>query len=426
MFTNIQPYSKKLHNGLVMKSISSKEDVDRLVSFNKLIHEDEYAARLIRSLILEHPYSKPDYFIFIEDEKEKKIISSLCLIPWIWRFKDVEIRTGEMGFVGTLKDYRNKGLIRSLNERFVELLVRDSFVISHIQGIEYFYKQFGYEYAIPLEGGYRLNLDIIKDPPTKEKENLKFRKATKVDIPILMRLYENSLEQFEIKSTRDQKIWHFLLEINSFWDPTMEMWVILDQNSNIAAYFRITQAGFGKGLILSEVSNLNHIMAQAVLKELRELCKKYNKPFVRLNIHKNTTLSKIAQGLGAIDCGHYAWQIKIVDLKKFVEKMSIIFEERIKESPFEGLSEKFLIDMYRETLEFNFINGKIKDVKLLPYSIENSIIRIPPNLIIPLILGYRSREELSQYNHDFSYDKKHELLIDLLFPKKDSFIYHIY
>ena len=122
MFTKTQPYFKKLDNGLIMRSISSMEDIDRLATFNKLVHGEEIVGRWIKTLIIDHPHTKPDHFIFIEDVAEKKIVSSICLIPWIWHFDEIEIKTGEMGFVGTLQEYRGKGLIRELNKRFIELL----------------------------------------------------------------------------------------------------------------------------------------------------------------------------------------------------------------------------------------------------------------------------------------------------------------
>jgi len=132
-FTKTDPYYKELNKGLIMKSVSSIEDVERLVDFNKLIFsEEESVARLLKVLALEHPYTKPDYFMFIESEHDKKIISSLCFIPSIWHFNNIELKTGEMGIVGSLKEYRNKGLIRQLNERFRELLIRDNFDMSHI------------------------------------------------------------------------------------------------------------------------------------------------------------------------------------------------------------------------------------------------------------------------------------------------------
>ncbi|NGX53123.1 MAG: hypothetical protein KR126chlam5_01436 [Candidatus Anoxychlamydiales bacterium] len=331
-----------------------------------------------------------------------------------------------MGFVGTLKEYRNKGLIRLLNKRFVELLRRDEFIMSHIQGIAFFYKQFDYEYAIPLEGGFRIDPHYIEDTLVGKSQKIKFRKATKIDIPILEIIYEKSALKFDITSIREEQIWNFLLGPALSWDPTMEIWNILDENDNITGYFRITQVGFGEGLILNEVSNLTYVMAQAVLKKLRDLCKKYNKPFIRLNIHQNATLTKVALNLSAINLGHYAWQIKIIDLKKFVEKVSNIFEKRIKSSVFENLTEKILINLYQVAIKLNFIGGKIKNIDLVKFSKDNGLLRIPPSLFIPLVLGYYSREDLVQHHHDFLYNKKDELLIDALFPKVDSFIYSIY
>ena len=81
--------------------------------------------------------------------------------------------------------------------------------------------------------------------------------------------------------------------------------------------------------------------------------------------------------------------------------------------------------MYRDALELNFQDGKIKAVELIHFS-DNFHVQIPPNLIIPFILGYRTREELEQFNHDFRYEAKWQYLIDVLFPKMKSFIYPLY
>ena len=67
------PYIKKLDEKLIMKSIASIEDIDRLSNFNKLVHGEEIVGRLIKTLIIDHPFTKPDHFIFIEDVVEKKM-----------------------------------------------------------------------------------------------------------------------------------------------------------------------------------------------------------------------------------------------------------------------------------------------------------------------------------------------------------------
>ena len=90
------------------------------------------------------------------------------------------------------------------------------------------------------------------------------------------------------------------------------------------------------------------------------------------------------------------------------------------------MSETILIDIYRKTLELQILEGKIGKVTLIPSKGEESHVRIPPNLTIPFVLGYRTREDLLQFHHDFSCQKKWEALIDVLFPRMKSFLYPIF
>ena len=95
-----------------MKSLAGEEDVERLAAFNGAIHGDELPP-MIRTLLLHHPQTRPEHWLFVEDEAEGQVVSSICLIPWTWRYEDVELKAGQMEFVGTLEPYRHRGLIRA-------------------------------------------------------------------------------------------------------------------------------------------------------------------------------------------------------------------------------------------------------------------------------------------------------------------------
>ena len=90
-----------------------------------------------------------------------------------------------------------------------------------------------------------------------------------------------------------------------------------------------------------------------------------------------------------------------------------------------GLTETVFVDVYREALELRIEQGEIKEINTIESQGETSHLQIPPNLVVPFFLGYRSREDLIQYNHDVRclQDKKCEKLIDTLFPKMTSFFY---
>jgi GNAT superfamily N-acetyltransferase len=149
LFTGTTSYQKALQGSLVLKSIASERDVERVAAFHGLIH-DQGVAGMVRELVLHHPNTRPEHWLYVEDKATGQVVSSLCLIPWAWQYQGVEIKTGEMGIVGTLEAYRHRGLIRALVERFKELLREGGYDLSQIQGIPYFYRQFGYEYAMPL------------------------------------------------------------------------------------------------------------------------------------------------------------------------------------------------------------------------------------------------------------------------------------
>jgi predicted acetyltransferase len=424
LFTPTKPYRQELGNELVLKSVAHMEDVERLAAFNGALHDDRVAA-MTRALILHHPNTRPNHWLFVEDESTGQVVSSLCLIPWTWRYEDVELKAGEMGAVGTLESYRHRGLIRAQVARHSELLRQGHYDLSHIQGIPYFYRQFGYEYAIPLEGGWRVEPHLIADAPPHERPRYDFRQATLDDLPVLMRLYDEAASLLSISTVRDEASWRYLFGPSLQTETAAETWLVLDQAELPIGYFRISQHGFGEGLIVSEVSRLSSEAAMAVLRQLKAFTTARGKPYLRLNLPVGSALVQTARHRGAHDLSTYAWQIRLLDVGHLLRKLAPLLERRIAASPFAGLTQNVCLNLYREAFELRFEEGKLIEVEPLGFSNRGDV-RIPPLLAAPLLLGYRSREELAQAHHDVSVRGEWQYLVDVLFPKVASFIYTIY
>ena len=157
---------------------------------------------MTRNLFIHHPNTQKEDLIFVEDTQSGRVVSSLCLIPWTWHYEGVAIPTGEMGIVGTLEEYRQRGLIRAQVEYFKRRLNERGCLLSQIQGIPYYYRQFGYEYALPLEGGLRIEPRYVPAPP--DDTPFTFRLAVLGDIPTLMRLYDEAAQDLAIHAARDE------------------------------------------------------------------------------------------------------------------------------------------------------------------------------------------------------------------------------
>ncbi len=81
-----------------------------------------------------------------------KIVSSLNLIPQTWSYEGIEFGVGRPELVGTLPEFRGKGLVRAQFDEIHKWCIERNMPVQAITGIPYFYRQFGYEMALDLVG----------------------------------------------------------------------------------------------------------------------------------------------------------------------------------------------------------------------------------------------------------------------------------
>jgi predicted acetyltransferase len=77
----------------------------------------------------------------------------MCLIPQTWTYAGVPFGVGRPEAVGTDPDYRRRGLIRMQFEVLHGKSAAMGHLVQGITGIPWYYRQFGYEYALDLDGG---------------------------------------------------------------------------------------------------------------------------------------------------------------------------------------------------------------------------------------------------------------------------------
>jgi GNAT superfamily N-acetyltransferase len=417
-------YRRSLGDDLLLCTATSEEDVEQVAAFNGSIHGPEVGT-MTESLFLYHPATRGRDLFFVKDEERNRVVSSLCLIPWTWRFESVEIPVGELGIVGTSEPYRRRGLIRLQVDAFKDRLRERGCLLSQIQGIPHFYRQFGYEYALPLEGGLRLELRHV---PASPEPSLAFRLATSDDVPILRRLYDEAAQDLGIHTARGEGTWRYLQLRTDGTAMERERWIIQAPGEQVLGYVSVPRYHFGEELTVDEASRLSFEAALAALQHLKELAVEREKPGIRLNLPVNCTLARLGRALAGHDLGTYAWQIHVPDLAALLQALGPVLESRIADSPFAGLTQDVRIDLYRETLALRFEAGQLsQDIKReRGVSKGDVILRCPPLQCIPLILGYRTWQDLHSTHPDVNAPPTWRLLVDTLFPKLISFLYSPY
>ncbi|HRE29529.1 MAG TPA: GNAT family N-acetyltransferase, partial [Anaerolineales bacterium] len=108
--------------------------------------------------------------LIVEDTTTGQIVSTTCLIPQTWTYAGVPFEVGRPELVGTLPEYRNRGLVRRQFEVVHQWCVERGQLVQAITGIPWYYRQFGYEMTVNLSGtriGFGMHVPGLKNGETE-------------------------------------------------------------------------------------------------------------------------------------------------------------------------------------------------------------------------------------------------------------------
>ena len=160
-------------------------DVDAMVELFTEI-QDEPLARWLGDLLSgDHPKVTYSDYTLVEDVPSRRIVSFMGLISQTWSYGGIPFGCGQVEAVVTHPEYRRRGLVRSQIEVLHALSASRGELMQFIFGIPWFYRQFGYEYALHFGGGARIDLDDFPQLARDAKEPYNIRPATSDDLAFL-------------------------------------------------------------------------------------------------------------------------------------------------------------------------------------------------------------------------------------------------
>ena len=163
---------KSLPDGLRLRSLSAgyERDRERLKGLYHLVFRDELDDwdvpdddMWVDSLLSgSHPtITDDDVWVVVDPAKDDMVVSSVLLIPQVWRYDTVEIGVGRPEVVLTHPDYRQRGLVRELMTVTHERSEALGHVIQGITGIGHYYRRFGYAMAVDLDSFASLPMTAV-------------------------------------------------------------------------------------------------------------------------------------------------------------------------------------------------------------------------------------------------------------------------
>ena len=409
---------------LIAKTITEDSEIERLARFSGGIHGEDVAG-MTRELARSHPDSGAMHWLAVVQPSSQEILSTLSLLPWTLTYGGVPIKAAEMGIVATHAAWRRRGFIKVLTEQFNRYLLDEGYLLSHIQGIPFFYRQFGYEYAIPLEMHFTLELRHARGKARDDSTSkVSLTRADVGDISALQDLYGIHLASLDIAAARTDAQWEFILGASLKTGYAADTYLV--QRTDVTAgYCRIARQGFGDGLIVCECSPLPYEMYPGLFTQFAAMAEEREKPYIRFNLEPGHPAVKAALDMGGKVGGGYQWQIRLPDPASFLKTVVPVLEQRLETGEFSSYSGMLKVNYYRDDVLIEIVDGKVHRIG----NIENDgaeTVHIPPTLLPPLFLGQRSLDECKQFYPDIRGSGRASRLFNALFPPLKGFLYSVY
>ena len=169
-----------------------------------------------------YPFMGPGDFAIVEDtsQPDAPIVACTCYWRHTWSYGGISFGVGRPEMVATLPAYRGRGLVRAIFEMFHARSAVRGDLVQAITGIPYFYRQFGYEYVLDLEGSRLVDASAIPERKADATEPYQLRTATAEDVPHLMALYEQERSRSLVWHEADENYWR--AHVASWDDPAVQ------------------------------------------------------------------------------------------------------------------------------------------------------------------------------------------------------------
>jgi len=425
---------KDLDNGLILRK-GTIEDAEALVNLHAQVQgEGEWTQMLVSG---NHPNTGVENFIVVEDINKNILVSSVCYIPQTWTYGKVEFGVWRIEMVSTLKEYRDYGLVREQINYIHKLSDSSGIYIDVIVGRPWFYRKFGYDMALRYWKTHYISKHAIKIFEEKDSEVYKVRIVGEEGIPYCTNIFNKMKERYSVTCVREEKNWNYDA-IGQDGESILKLAVIEDmEGASVGAI--CYETALDDSFVSIDLCELDENVSWL---EITPCLLKY---FIKLGEEFAAKEKTELRGLiFSLRDGHpiykilaetmkysinseapLAWYVRVGDVAAFIKHVAPVLEERISNSFITGYTGTLKINFYSIGcgLVFSFEKGKL--VSAENESISQQEVAFPIEYFKQLIFGYKSLDELRSFSPEIQVTNEARIVLDVLFPKHESYIFSI-
>jgi GNAT superfamily N-acetyltransferase len=403
---------------------ASVEDIDRIANFNTQIFRPSvgmWARSILAGL---HPTVTPDDFVLIEDQSSGVIAASLALIVQTWLIEGVPIRVGQVEFVGTAAECRGRGLA-SMGMKWFEQRAREKgCLLGCVQGVPTLYQKLGYHFAVDLKGGVRLGVDQV--PLSIAEHKVQALPLVENEYAAAVALHTATLGFLAVRSEMTLPLCRYQEQQSEESEHAYETFG-LKSEGQLVGYLRFRRFSRLNALVLRECAFASYPALVRGLAWTAELARERGFSSMVLQLPMGHPAIQIAQTWGTQVISPFAWQVRVFDWAAFLRLVAPVLEQRLMMSALHDLTGELIIHLADENISWclQFEKGRLASVGRAESQAIWHLKLTQPTLTA-LVLGYRSRSDLEHVYLETQCEPSSRYMTDVLFPRRESFVYEAY
>ncbi len=369
-----------------------REEYDRLYEIvgEQIGDEDVEDVRVS----LEGPHARPGDWVVARVDGH--LAACAVVVPMAARIGSVALPALQAEVVATDPSHTGKGLQRAI---FAEIHARHPDRVFHvIEGIPFFYRRLGYEYAIPQPSQQVVDGLVLPD-------GWEVQDATHADVPLLMEMQEEVQGAAGVAVAHPAHLWHWVIDSSLYR-------VVIASNGVERAVARGYGSGSERFVMETAATSIDGVRAVAAALADGVTARIYHRPGLR----------DLAGVGGRTEPSGYAYYARLTDPAGVLDRLRPEFDARLATSDLAGWSGRFLLSQYDRSFVLEVVDGVCGPVQTegpvhAPVAAGGS--GVPPDLFAHLVLGSLGAVGLAERHADVLLGAQADLMA-VLFPAQTA------
>lgn len=371
-------------------------------------------AAWVEDLMEGHPSVRPEDFLVAEETATGRPVAGLVDLRQDWSLAGIRLPVAQIELVGTEPEHRGNRLTERLFAALHERHATDGVPLQVIEGIPYFYRRLGYEYAMANDGAPKIPAAAL---PTGHDGPFTVRPATADDADALARIDQRLADGDALVCPRDAEVWRYEIAGRRSADAVRRVVKVLVHSDDVRGYLihtaRLSPAG--ELTVLAAACEQPSDWPLAVTAMYADLGKDVTA--VRLLLDPGHPLARF--GPAGIPARPRGWYARTGDPAGLITRLLPLLRDRWDAAGLRWPEPALTIDTYGRAARIEFAGGRPESVTALRSSgSPDAHAAIPPGALLQLALGYRTLPEvLDAWPDCLPRDRLTEQFLTVAFPR---------